>query len=67
MRKQAEAWKKDPLLRIEQRLKADGALTDAAISEHRHAMLMRIEAAIRFCETSPLPDPASLRDDLFAP
>lgn len=64
---EAEAWKRDPLLRMEQRLQAEGALTDAAISEHRRAMLARIEDAIRFCEASPLPDPASLRDDLFAP
>jgi pyruvate dehydrogenase E1 component alpha subunit len=63
---EAEAWKRDPILRLEQRLKADGALCDDAITERRRAVLARIEEAIRFCETSPLPDPASLRDDLFA-
>ncbi len=64
---EAEAWKRDPLLRMEQRLKAEFALTDAHIAERRRAMLTHIEEAVRFCEASPLPDPASLRDDLFAP
>jgi len=63
---EAEAWKNDPILRLERRLRADGALDDAAVASRRQAMLEHIEAAIRFCETSPLPDPASLRDDLFA-
>jgi pyruvate dehydrogenase E1 component alpha subunit len=64
---EAEAWKKDPVLQIEQRLKTDNLLTDAGISQHRHAMLTRVEEGVRFCENSPLPDPASLRDTLFAP
>ena len=64
---EAEAWKRDPLVRMEQRLKDEGALAEASIAEHRGAMLARVEAAVRFCENSPLPDPASLRDDLFAP
>lgn len=64
---EAEAWKRDPLVRMEQRLKDEGALAEASIAEHRGAMLARVEAAVRFCESSPLPDPASLRDDLFAP
>ncbi len=63
---EAAAWKNDPILRLEQRLKADGLLDDDALSARRHAMLTRIEEAIRFCENSPLPDPATLRDDLFA-
>ena len=63
---EAGAWRNDPILRFEQRLKADGVLDDASIAAHRHAMLTHIEEAIRFCEASPLPDPASLRDDLFA-
>lgn len=64
---EAAAWKNDPILRMEQRLKAEGALADEALSACRHAMLANIEEAVRFCEASPLPDPATLRDDLFAP
>jgi pyruvate dehydrogenase E1 component alpha subunit len=64
---EAAAWKNDPILRMEQHLKADGALADEALSAHRQAMLANIEEAVRFCEASPLPDPATLRDDLFAP
>jgi len=63
---EAVAWKNDPILRLEERLKAEGVLTDEGISVTRHAAKARIDEAIRFAETSPLPDPASLRDDLFA-
>jgi len=64
---ESDAWKRDPLVLMEQRLKADGALDDASIAARRQAALAHIEEAIRFCENSPLPDPASLRNDLFAP
>lgn len=63
---EAVAWKNDPILRLEERLKAEGVLTDEGISATRHAAKARIDEAIRFAETSPLPEPASLRDDLFA-
>ncbi len=64
---EAAAWKNDPLLRLEQALKAQGALDDEGIAARRREALARIEEAIRFCEASPLPEPASLRDALFAP
>ncbi len=63
---ESAAWKNDPILHFEQRLKADGALDDAAIAAHRHAMQTRIDVAIRFCEASPLPEPDSLAGTLFA-
>ena len=63
---EAEAWKNDPILRLEARLKAEGTLTDEIITATRHASKTHIDEAVRFAETSPLPDPASLREDLFA-
>ena len=63
---EAAAWKNDPILRLEASLKAEGLLTDASISDIRHSAKAHIDAAIHFAETSPLPDPASIRDDLFA-
>jgi len=63
---EAAAWKNDPILLLEQRLKGEGVLDDAAVAAHRQAAQARIDEAIRFCETSSLPDPASLRDSLFA-
>lgn len=60
------AWENDPILRLESRLKADGALTDATITSLRQDATNVIDAAIRFSEASALPDPASLADTLFA-
>jgi len=63
---EAAAWKNDPILLLEQRLKSEGVLDDAAVAAHRQAAQTHIDEAVRFCETSSLPDPASLRDALFA-
>jgi pyruvate dehydrogenase E1 component alpha subunit len=63
---EAAAWKNDPILRLEARLTADGLLTGDSAAAARSAARLRIDDAIRFAEASPLPDPASLRDTLFA-
>jgi len=63
---EAEARKRDPILRMEEALRRDAGADDAALAAIREAAQTRIDAAIHFAETSPLPDPASLRDDLFA-
>jgi pyruvate dehydrogenase E1 component alpha subunit len=63
---EAAAWKRDPILRLEARLKSEGLLTDEAIAAHRLDAKTRIDAAVRFAEDSPLPDPATLRNDLIA-
>ena len=56
---EAAAQKNDPILRLEQQL----ALTDETIAAHRENALAKINEAIRFCESSPLPDPAAyIRD-----
>ena len=63
---QADAWQKDPILRLEARLKTDGTLTDDAIASTRQAAHAHIGEVIHFAESSPLPSPDSLIDDLFA-
>jgi TPP-dependent pyruvate/acetoin dehydrogenase alpha subunit len=63
---EAAAWENDPILRLETRLKADGTLTDATAKTLREKAQACVDDAIRFAESSPLPDPASLQEDLFA-
>jgi len=52
---EAAAQRNDPILRLEQHLN----LTAEDITAHRQYALDKIEAAVRFCEDSPLPDPAA--------
>ncbi len=63
---EASAWQKDPILRLEAHLKSDGTLTDDAIAETRLAAHAHIDEVVHFAESSPLPKPASLTNDLFA-
>jgi pyruvate dehydrogenase E1 component alpha subunit len=63
---ESAAWENDPILRLEAYLKADGTLTDDSAKTLRDAAHARVDEAIRFAESSPLPDPASLQEDLFA-
>jgi len=63
---EAAAWENDPILRLETRLKADGTLTDATAQTLREKAQACVDDAIRFAESSPLSDPASLQEDLFA-
>ena len=63
---EASAWKQDPILRLERQMKAEGLVTDETLSATRNAVKIRIDEAVRFAETAPVPDPSTLRDDLFA-
>ena len=62
---ESAAWKNDPILRLEARLTDEGSLDGEAIAAHREAIRARIDEAIRFCETSALPDPALLGESVF--
>ncbi|MEI7946698.1 MAG: thiamine pyrophosphate-dependent dehydrogenase E1 component subunit alpha [bacterium] len=55
---ESTAQKGDPLLRMEAYLREHEAATDALFSEHQQLMQTRIDDAVRFCEVSPVPDPA---------
>jgi len=63
---EAAAWRNDPILRFEEHLKSDHILSDESITATRLTVQAQIDQAIRFAEAAPLPDPAELRDDLFA-
>ena len=57
---------RDPLRLCAARLKADGMLDDAGDEALVAAAAERIEAAVRFAEESPLPDPATVLDGIWA-
>ena len=56
---EAAAQANDPILRLERQLQ----LSDEVIAAHRQQALAVIEEAVRFCEDSPLPDPAAYIND----
>ena len=56
---EAAAQQNDPILRMEKELLRRLVLTDESIKTCRQEALDKINAAIRFCETSPLPDPTA--------
>jgi TPP-dependent pyruvate/acetoin dehydrogenase alpha subunit len=62
----AEWQQKDPVLRLEAALRAEGLLDDAGLA----ALLAQIEAeidkAVAYAEASPLPDPATLEVGVYA-
>lgn len=63
---EAEARTHDPILHMENVLKQDASIDDEMLAAHRQVAQTRIDEAIRFAEASPLPDPASLANSLFA-
>jgi len=63
---ESEAWQREPIRQLEAYLKAQKLADDAALSARHDAARVRIEAAIRFAETSPLPDPASVTEGVYA-
>lgn len=56
---EAGAQKNDPVVRMERHLKAHDGLTEEALDLYRRKAQEQIADAIRFCEASPLPDPAA--------
>jgi pyruvate dehydrogenase E1 component alpha subunit len=51
------AQKQDPLLRMETHLSTTESVPIASLVAHQKQIHAKIEEAIRFCETAPLPDP----------
>jgi pyruvate dehydrogenase E1 component alpha subunit len=60
------AWKNEPIRRLEALLFAQGLLDETARAARHAAAGARIEAAIRFAESSPSPDPATVAEGVFA-
>lgn len=61
------SWKKrDPIVRMGERLLQAGVLTTRDLTAMRNAAAEEIEAALRFAQTSPWPTPAELTTDVYA-
>lgn len=61
-----EAWlKKDPLPRFEKTLREMKVLTDANMADIRKEIEAKIEAAVKFAEESPYPEPAEILQDVY--
>jgi len=66
MHEESEAWKREPIQRLEALL-VEQKLADAAtLTTHRAAAQQRIEAAIQFADVSPLPDVNTVAEGVFA-
>ena len=55
---ESAAQKRDPILRMETYLRDHEAATEALLCEPRNQAQACIDEAIRFCEASPMPEPA---------
>ena len=62
----AEWEAKDPLRRYEDRLLLAGITDQIELDEIGHRCEVEIEDAVEFAESSPMPDPASIFDGVFA-
>ncbi|MGH2348305.1 MAG: thiamine pyrophosphate-dependent dehydrogenase E1 component subunit alpha [bacterium] len=66
-REEVEAWRgRDPIAQLRARLIAGGAMTDGDAAAMEAASRAAIDAAVRYAEESPEPDPASLLDGVYA-
>lgn len=62
----AEVPSHDPLPRYEAALREAGVLDDDAVESIKADASRRVEAAVAFAKSSPEPDPATVRDHVFA-
>ena len=64
---EVDEWKKkDPIDLFESRLKEQGVMDEGAISAVHEAVDADIQAAIQYAEESPLPDPSTITEDVYA-
>ena len=62
----AEVPSHDPIPRYEKELRESGVLDDDAVHRIRSTAADRVEDAIAYAKSSPLPDPASATSYVFA-
>jgi acetoin:2,6-dichlorophenolindophenol oxidoreductase subunit alpha len=63
---EVDEWKaKDPIPRFEKQLLSLGVATPAKIEEIRANVAKQIEAALKFAQDSPFPDPSEILDDVY--
>lgn len=64
---EVEDWrKKDPIKRFQEKLLAEGILTQEQVDQLRQKIGKELEEAVTFAEESPLPDPAEVSEDVYA-
>ena len=62
-----EEWReRDPIIRVERRLREAGALDDAKVDEIAAEVDRRVEDAVTFADASPEPAPDELFTDIYA-
>jgi pyruvate dehydrogenase E1 component alpha subunit len=61
-----EEKRRDPIVRLGDQLKAEGALDQAALDATDAEVVAEVDAAARFAEESPDPDPAELNQHVLA-
>lgn len=63
-----ETWeKRDPVALFERRLLEQGLADEAEIDEIKHRCAVEVADAIEFAEQSPMPDPTTVTDGVYAP
>lgn len=62
----AEVADRDPIPRYAAKLIADGVLDEAAVARIKAAAQERVEDAVAFAKASPVPDPSTATDHVFA-
>ena len=63
---EVESWmKKCPIAAMEKRLLAEG-VPQKEISDINEGILERIEAAVKYAEESPFPDPEDALEDVYS-
>jgi 2-oxoisovalerate dehydrogenase E1 component len=58
-------WERDPLKKFENFLKSKGILTDETILEMDRKIMAEIEEAVKYAETTPMPEPHVLFEDVY--
>lgn len=65
-RAEVEEWaNKDPIVRFRKVLIEEGTASESELDDLDKSVAIEIEEAIRFSESSPLPDPAQVLDNVF--
>ena len=64
---EVEEWKgRDAIDAIEARMVADGVASEAEVEANRASIQAEVDEAIDFADSSPMPDPADLLDNVYS-
>ncbi len=61
-----QAWRREPIGRLETRLRGRGLLDDESVARHQAAAQAAIDRAIAVAESSPEPDRARVEEGMYA-